>query len=284
MVSKDYLESLIEEGKNVEECCSILEISRRKLILLRKEYGLSLICKKFNTTCEHCNKKHEYLALKEKNLYFCSVRCSLIGRKKSNDTKNKISEKLKKHFSDNKSDKFCLECNENIKNKRSKAKFCSRKCFGKYQTKSDENRSKLSQRRIKYLENSKHVNWFDTYNINGDLIKVQGNWEKELSTSLNRLGILYTRKSVNINKVNKYTPDFYLPHYKIFIEVKGFLYDKDKYKMLKSIDNNKDMDLRIIFDIKEIKKLEEFDINNLYKVEDVIKYDNIDFSKFTVRY
>jgi hypothetical protein len=278
MVSKEELEKLINLGKNVNECCSILNISKRKLTKLRKEYGLNRVYSRFETTCGFCDKPHIYFAIKEKDIYFCSVKCSVSVRRKSEETKIKISNKLKYHFSKSKIDKFCLECNTNIKNKRASAKFCSRLCSNK------QNRIKLSEGRIKYLENSKHINWIDSYNINGELIKVQGNWENELTKSLNRLGILYKRKSVSINGINRYTPDFFIPDYNIFIEVKGFLYEKDKYKMLKAIDNNKDMDLRIIFDIKKIKNLTIYDLKNLIKVINIINYEKIDFSKFDIRY
>lgn len=278
IINKDDLEKLINDGKSVDECCSILNISKRQLTKIRKEYGLNRIYLKFETTCRFCNKPHIYSAIKEKDVYFCNVKCSVSIRKKSEETKIKISNKLKDYFSKNKVDKFCLECNTDIKNKRSSIKFCSRSCANTH------NKSKLSEGRIKYLENSKHINWIDSYNINNELIKVQGNWENELAKSLNRLDILYKRKSVSINGINKYTPDFYIPDYDIFIEVKGFLYEKDKYKMLKAIDNNKDMDLRIIFDIKEIKNLTMFDFINLVKVRNIINYDCIDFSKFDIRY
>ena len=221
-------------------------------------------------------------AKEEKDIYFCSIKCSLSVRKKQEETKIKISNKLKDYFSKNKVDKFCLECNTNIKDKRPNAKFCSRSCSAKHNI--EEKKIKLSELRIKYLENSKHINWIDTYNINGDLIKVQGNWEKEFTISLNRLGILYKRKSISINNFNKYTPDFYIPDYDIFIEVKGFLYEKDKYKMLKAIDNNKNIDLRIIFDIEKIKNLNMNGFIKLDKVNDIINYNNIDFSKFDVKY
>ncbi len=278
MINKDDLEKLINDGKSVNECCSILQISKRKLTKLRKEYGLNRVYLKFKTICGFCGKPHEYSAIEEKDVYFCNIKCSVSVRRKSEETKIKISNKLKDHFSKNKVDKFCLECNTNIKNKRSSTKFCSRSCSNIH------NKSKLSEARIKYLESSKHINWIDTYNISGDLIKVQGNWEKEFAISLNRLGILYKRKSVSINGTNKYTPDFYIPDYDIFIEVKGFLYEKDKYKMLKSLDNNKDMDLRIIFNIKEIKNLTIYDLENLIKVRNIINYEGIDFSKFDTRY
>ena len=278
MINKDDLEKLINDGKSVNECCYILKISKRKLTKLRKEYGLNREYLKFKTICGFCGKPHEYSAIKKKDVYFCNVKCSVSVRKKSEETKIKISNKLKDYFSKNKIEKFCLECNVDIKNKRSCVKFCSISCANKH------NRSKLSEGRIKYLENSKHINWIDSYNINNELIKVQGNWENELTKSLNRLGILYKRKSVSINGINKYTPDFYIPEYDFFIEVKGFLYEKDKYKMLKAIDNNKDMDLRIIFDIKAIKNLTMPDLINLVKVKNIIYYEDIDFSKFDTRY
>lgn len=282
MITKDDLEKLIKDGKNVNECCSILEISKRELTRLRKKYGLNREYLKFQTICGFCSKPYEYLAIKEKDVYFCSVKCSVSIREKSEETKKKISDKLKQYFSKNKVKKHCLECNIDITHKRKKIKFCSKSCGAKHNM--EYKKVKLSENRIKYLESSKHINWIDTYNINGDLIKVQGNWENEFALSMNKLGILYKRKSININERNKYTPDFYLPDYDMFVEVKGFLYEKDKYKMLKSIDYNKEIDLRIIFDINIIKNLKMDDFIYLERVVDIIKYEDIDFSKFDVRY
>lgn len=283
MISREELGNLIDAGKNTKECCDILKISIRKLKELRKEYGFNRVYLNFKTNCGFCGKSHEYVALKEKEIYFCNIKCSVSVRKKSDETKNKISNKLKEYFSDKKLDKFCLECNINIKNKRRRAKFCSKKCSSKYLYKSDDVRKVLSEKRIKHLENSKHINWIDTYNINNELIKVQGNWEKEFALSCNRLGVLYERKSVKFTNSSRYTPDFYLPEYNFFVEIKGFLYEKDKYKMLVAV-NNTNLDLRMISDIKKIKSISLQDLIELDRVVDLVKMDDVDFSKFVKRY
>ena len=90
-------------------------------------------------------------------------------------------------------------------------------------------------------------------------------------------------KSVKFTNSNRYTPDFYLPKFDFYIEVKGFLYEKDKYKMLVAV-NNTNLDLRIISDIRKIKSINLEELISLNKVIDFIKMSDIDFNKFVKRY
>lgn len=281
MITKDELEKLISEGKNTKECQSIFKISKRELTKLRKLYGLERKYLEFTTNCGFCGKSHTYTGLKEKEVYFCNIKCSVSIRKHSDETKKKISDKLKNTLKSKfiKKEKFCLKCNKDMSDKKNK-KFCSRSCSMSFHN--NLRRKELSDRRIEYLQNS-NIKWFDTYNTNGKLIKVQGKWEVEFALSCNRLGINYDRKSVNINEYNKYTPDFYLPDLDLYVEIKGYLYEKDKYKMLKAIEYS-EIDLRIIFDINRIKNLNFEDLLKIEKVKDIMNYDDIDFNKFTVRF
>lgn len=65
---------------------------------------------------------------------FCSSSCSAKynnkGRKLSEETKQKISETLKKSENNNDKYQFCLVCGKELKNWQTK--FCSQNCFQKY--------------------------------------------------------------------------------------------------------------------------------------------------------
>jgi hypothetical protein len=78
--------------------------------------------------------------------------------------------------------------------------------------------------------------------------------------------------------LRRYTPDFYLPKYNLYIEVKGFFYEKDKEKIRNVLLENK-IDIRIAFkdDISKISVIED-----LLNLETFSNYTaNIDYSKFT---
>lgn len=71
------------------------------------------------------------------------------------------------------------------------------------------------------------------YEINGK--KVQGTWELNIAKKLNDLNIKWERCNPIIykkeEKEKRYTPDFYLPEYDKFLEIKGFWWGDDKEKM-----------------------------------------------------
>lgn len=73
--------------------------------------------------------------------------------------------------------------------------------------------------------------------VNGQ--KVQGTWERDIAQKLTELGIEWEKiKLGNMSipyemegKKRYYTPDFYLPDFNIFLEVKGFWWGRDREKM-----------------------------------------------------
>jgi hypothetical protein len=132
---------------------------------------------------------------------------------------------------------------------------------------------KMSLKRIQFLENnSKHCEW---YEIAG--IKVQGTLEKQLAEFLVANRISFERVRLRFQDHRTYTPDFYLPKFGLFIETKGFLYEKDKEKMRLVLLEN-EIDLRLAF-LKNINDLQdENDLLKLPKVQSFI--ENIDYSKF----
>lgn len=75
------------------------------------------------------------------------------------------------------------------------------------------------------------------YEVSGQ--KVQGTWERNIALKLNELGIEWKKLKTNKdtmeymmnNKIHNYTPDFYLPLYDLYLEIKGFWWGNDKEKM-----------------------------------------------------
>jgi hypothetical protein len=100
-----------------------------------------------------------------------------------------------------------------------------------------EQRKNLSEKRIAFLENNKDsgVKWFEVSN-GSKLIKVQGTWEKAVAEWLNRQGINWDRERISYDGHRSYTPDFKIVDLNFYIEVKGWLKDRDIEKMRKVID------------------------------------------------
>lgn len=138
----------------------------------------------------------------------------------------------------------------------------------------EESKNKLSKKRIEFLQNNpnQNINW---YEINGK--KVQGNWEKCFAERLNELGIEWDRITLKYDKHRRYTPDFYLPKYDMYVEVKGFMRERDKYKMWKVLEYNK-INIKMIESLDDIRNFE--DIYNLDDFHEKYPYDTIDFTKF----
>lgn len=127
---------------------------------------------------------------------------------------------------------------------------------------SDEFKKKMSIKRIKFLETHPDCNikWFLVNNGERD-IKVQGEWEKNVAEWLNKNGIKWDRKRICYDGIHHYTPDFWIPDLGFYIEVKGWLSNRDINKMNRIIDYI-DIDLRILN--KELyRKLENLKIEDL---------------------
>lgn len=98
---------------------------------------------------------------------------------------------------------------------------------------SEEARTRLSIKQSLHNSGGK-CKWFE---VAGK--KVQGTWEMNLAMLFESLNIKWfkpkTNKDVFIyeldNKRKSYTPDFYLPEYNLYLEVKGYWWGNDKNKM-----------------------------------------------------
>lgn len=102
---------------------------------------------------------------------------------------------------------------------------------------------------------SGRVKCYDIMDSFGNKTKVKGTWELLIANFLNELNIKWINKIDPIkyywnNKQHLYFPDFYLPDFNYYIEVKGYQRDRDLAKW-KSLSN------LIIIKHKEIKAIKE---------------------------
>lgn len=73
------------------------------------------------------------------------------------------------------------------------------------------------------------------YKVDG--ISVQGTWERDIAIKMSEFNIDWSRSPTSFGYVNddgafkRYTPDFYLKKFNLFLEIKGYWWGNDKRKM-----------------------------------------------------
>lgn len=126
-------------------------------------------------------------------------------------------------------------------------------------------REKISKARSKYLEEIggggfTKIKWYKINNIKNEEFIVRGKWELELAEILNNEKIYWIRKvylTYLQNEITKtYCPDFYLPDYNMYIEVKGYYSQIDKEKIALVLEKN-NINLQMVFekDLCEIRNV-----------------------------
>lgn len=129
--------------------------------------------------------------------------------------------------------------------------------------------NELRQKRCKVMQQvvKNYPESYSSTNVNGRVkhyeyngIVLDGKWELEVAKYLDKNQIKWERPNNGFeyywnNSIHIYYPDFYLPGYNYYIEVKGFQRDRDIYKW-KSVNN------LIVIKQKEIEKIR----NNQYDI------------------
>lgn len=99
--------------------------------------------------------------------------------------------------------------------------------------------------------------------VDGFEVKMDSTWEVAMALRLDELGIRWMRNDKMFlpylsarGRKRKYIPDFYLPDYDLYVEVKGYFTDAARHKM-KSVLEINDVRLIILESLAEIQ-----DINN----------------------
>jgi hypothetical protein len=200
--------------------------------------------------CPHCNNEFTKMGI-------CShIIIKHLGLNKHiknnlNGYNSKIKEKIIKpnknqyQLAEERGEKYSLSIESRKKMSKSKS--------GQNMTK--QAREKISKARSIYLEevgNGGFVNikWYKIKNIKNEEFIVRGKWELELAEILNNENIYWIRKvylTYIKNEMTKtYCPDFYLPDYNKYIEVKGYFSQIDKEKISLVLEKN-NIDLQMIF-------------------------------------
>lgn len=80
--------------------------------------------------------------------------------------------------------------------------------------------------------------------------KVQGTWERDLALVFEELQIKWIRPKCWLYKMNgkqrRYSPDFYLPDYDLYLELKGYWWGNDREKMDAVLEQHQDKKIIII--------------------------------------
>lgn len=100
------------------------------------------------------------------------------------------------------------------------------------------------------------------------IIKFQGLWEVEFAKYLDNKNIKWERphktyKYIFENENHRYLPDFYLPEYNLYIEIKGYPTKRDFYKWEQFTDN---LDVYFGDDLYNLGIIESY--KDIYKLID----------------
>lgn len=240
---------------------------------LRLDLKLGPICD-FEVSCNYCNKKFTVMEKKnkfpEREKYFCSSSCS--AKYFGDLNKEIISSKLKEKYKKGESwgnNKFrrenrnkCKNCNiiftiPEIKNGRSsKRKTCSDECKRELTSKniSKAVKGKTGGYRSKSGTGKKFGGiykniWFDSQ------------WEIKAAKKMDEEGILWQREGVlpidykdKLGKSRKYYPDFYIPEFSCYLEVKGYLTEESHFKLSRAIEKER---IAFVYSLEEIDSIDQ---------------------------
>lgn len=129
----------------------------------------------------------------------------------------------------------------------------------------------------------KDNNWHNSHNLvylYKDF-KFDSYWEVLFVQFLDKYNILWVRNNKDSfeytyqNSSHKYYPDFYLPDYDLYIEVKGYFSDKDINKWEQFTKN---IDIYDSKDLYDLQIIESFDKRNL--IPDKFRQKHLDLSSF----
>ena len=96
----------------------------------------------------------------------------------------------------------------------------------------------------------------------GRKVEMDSTWEVAMAARLDALGIAWIRNNTlklayvtRGNRKRKYIPDFYLPDYNLYIEVKGYWTDAARHKM-KDVQERNTVRILILESLSEIMNLD----------------------------
>ena len=233
------------------------------------------ICKYCGKSCKNKNSLIQHEIRCKENSYRIDV-SKCFGNHKSHPASHPAWNKRLTKQDDPRIAKYANTYKENYKN-------------GKFKIWSDgltkENSSKINKLSIKVKEtvdkkiitDSWHTSFSKARTQVYKGIKMMGNWEVEFAKLLDEKDIkwIYTNDKFNYvyeNEIHKYNPDFYLPEFDTYIEIKGYPTKRDYAKWSTSNINN----LNIFFGDDLLKLGLKLDIKeNTYKtIPEVFRVKN----------
>lgn len=94
--------------------------------------------------------------------------------------------------------------------------------------------------------------------VDGFEVLMDSTWEVALAKKLDELGIKWVRDESMIleyktvrGRKRKYIPDFYLPDFKLYVEVKGYWTDAARHKMKDVVERNQ-VDILVLESLNDI--------------------------------
>jgi hypothetical protein len=114
------------------------------------------------------------------------------------------------------------------------------------------------------------------YNVDNQ--KLQGTWERDLAIKMNELGIQWQKLKTNRDiikyigedsKIHSYTPDFELPEFDKLLEVKGYWWGSDKLKMQKVLEQNTELENRLVV-VEKVKYKKLLEATTISEFIDII--------------
>lgn len=212
-----------------------------------------MVCKN-KTLCTLCNKQISNNNIQKhinshKNSHLYPTASTFIGPKKGQFGRKAWNKNLTKN-TDERVLRYSLSLSKTFKEQVQNGTYIKKSM-------SLEARKKLSEKQS--LNNSGgRSKWFL---INGQL--VQGTYELYFAKSLIKQNIKWEKIKTNsfifhyhVNGILKsYTPDFYLPEFDVYVEIKGFWWGNDEQKMFQVKQEHFDKKLIVIFGLNKLEQI-----------------------------
>jgi len=174
---------------------------------------------KYNQNPSKCNYCNTAILYDKRNQKFCSSSCAASKTNSSRgvrsvETRQKISESLKSLPRSPKKLNHCTVCN-NLHPRNTKT--CSKDCLTKLRS---SNGVLTSKNRI--FGGSTTKNKFPFITKDQSVVYLDSTWEQRLAQSLDDNNVQWERpKFFRLSNGRRYTPDFYLPEYNLYLDPKA---------------------------------------------------------------
>lgn len=120
--------------------------------------------------------------------------------------------------------------------------------------------ARRKKKKSKLWKSIKKVNY--TRASDGKVIQMDSSWEVKCAEKLDELNVEWERtEDIKLQYIDKkaqtrnYIPDFYLPEYDIYLEVKGYWTTPARWKMRSVMDRNPGK-IRLLQSLDEISELQ----------------------------